>query len=114
MLPKRADHAAAALRFALDMHEAAAATELRPGGGVHGEYDDEESECLSIRVGLHCGPVTSGIVGNLRPRFCLFGGAPSCCVHCASVSVLTFAQRAQTLSTPQAAWNRPGAPTACS
>ena len=75
MLPKRADHARAALRFALDMHEAAAATELRPGGGAHGEYDDEESECLSIRVGLHCGPVTSGIVGNLRPRFCLFGGA---------------------------------------
>ena len=73
MLPKRADHAAAALRFALDMHEAAAATELRPGGNGHGEYDDEESECLSIRVGLHCGPVTSGIVGNLRPRFCLFG-----------------------------------------
>ena len=78
MLPKRADHAAAALRFALDMHEAAAATELRPRGSVHAESDDgEEIECLSIRVGLHCGPVTSGIVGNLRPRVCLFGGA--CC-----------------------------------
>ncbi len=69
MLPKRADHAAAALRFALDMHEAAAATELRPGV----IDDNDECECVAIRVGLHTGPCTSGIIGNLRARFCLFG-----------------------------------------
>ena len=69
MLPKRADHAAAALRFALDMHAAAAATEIRPG-----ELDEAGNcECLAIRVGLHTGPCTSGVCGNLRARFCLFG-----------------------------------------
>jgi class 3 adenylate cyclase len=77
MLPVRADHAAAALRFALDLHAAAAATELYPersGGSDDGDSDsDGIPECVSIRVGLHSGPVTSGIIGNLRARFCLFG-----------------------------------------
>ena len=72
MLPKRPDHAAAALRFALDMHEAAAATELRPGAA---EDEEGAGEYLAIRVGLHTGPCTSGIIGNLRARFCLFGAA---------------------------------------
>ena len=54
MLPKRADHARAALRFALDLHAAAAAVELPPaaaaaaasvGGAAH----------VQIRVGLHTG-----------------------------------------------------------
>jgi hypothetical protein len=30
---------------------------------------------LRIRIGIHSGPVTSGIVGNRMPRFNLFGGA---------------------------------------
>jgi hypothetical protein len=61
MLPARADHARAALRFALDLHAAAAGVEVTPGVP------------LSIRVGVHSGPVTAGIVGHLRARFCLFG-----------------------------------------
>mmetsp|Transcript_47157 Transcript_47157/g.87954 ORF Transcript_47157/g.87954 Transcript_47157/m.87954 type:complete len:164 (+) Transcript_47157:1303-1794(+) len=28
---------------------------------------------VSIRVGFHSGPVVSSVVGNLNPRFCLFG-----------------------------------------
>jgi hypothetical protein len=61
MLPARSDHARAALRFALNLHAAAAGVEVSPGVP------------LSIRVGVHSGPVTAGIVGHLRARFCLFG-----------------------------------------
>jgi hypothetical protein len=49
MLPARADHGRAALRFAMDLHAAAAGVAI--GGGKH----------VQIRVGLHSGPVTSGV-----------------------------------------------------
>ena len=29
--------------------------------------------CVNIRVGFHTGPVVSSVVGNMNPRFCLFG-----------------------------------------
>jgi hypothetical protein len=61
MLPARADHARAALRFALDLHAAAAGVEIGDGRTVQ------------IRVGVHSGPATSGVIGHLRARFCLFG-----------------------------------------
>ena len=61
MLPARPDHARAALRLALDLHAAAAGVELE--GGKH----------LHVRVGLHTGPITTGVIGHLRARFCVFG-----------------------------------------
>jgi class 3 adenylate cyclase len=61
MHPPRRDHAQAALRFALDLHAAAT------GVAVEGE------DGLSIRVGVHSGPVSSGVVGHLRQRWCIFG-----------------------------------------
>jgi class 3 adenylate cyclase len=67
MLPARADHARAALRFALDLHAAAAGVEIGDGRTVQ------------IRVGVHSGPATSGVIGHLRARFCLFGACA--CVH---------------------------------
>ena len=50
-------HAAAATLFALRAHAAAAACGLR------------------VRAGVHSGPCSSGLIGRLRARFCLFGGA---------------------------------------
>ena len=63
MLPARADHARAALRVGLDMHAAAASVDTGDGRGVQ------------VRVGMHSGAVTSGVIGHVRARFCLFGGA---------------------------------------
>ena len=63
MLPARPDHARAALRLALDLHTAASGVDAGNGSSV------------KVRVGLHSGPVTSGVIGHLRARFCLFGAA---------------------------------------
>ena len=64
MVPVRPDHARAALRFALDLHAAAASVTVHSG---------TKQWTLTIRVGLHTGPVSSGVLGRLRPRFCIFG-----------------------------------------
>ena len=66
MLPARADHARAALRVGLDMHAAAASVDVGDGRGVQ------------VRVGMHSGAVTSGVIGHVRARFCLFGGTLPC------------------------------------
>lgn len=57
LLPPRppAESAAAALLFGLRVHAAAAAVGL------------------PVRVGVHVGPVTAGLVGRVRARFCVFG-----------------------------------------
>ena len=77
MHPPRRDHAQAALRFALDLHAAAA------GVAVAGE------EGVSIRVGVHSGPVSRGIVGHLRQRWCIFGDT----VNTGAFSVMDISAR---------------------
>jgi class 3 adenylate cyclase len=64
MYPPRPDHARAALRLALEMHAAAAS--IDDGGG---------EARLRIRIGMHCGAITSGIVGSMRAHLCVFGDA---------------------------------------
>lgn len=57
-LPPVPDHARAALRFSLALHEAASCVALDP--------DDPSQGHIRLRIGLHSGPIMSGIVGSLR------------------------------------------------
>jgi class 3 adenylate cyclase len=51
-------HAQRTLRFARAMLAAAAAVPMPGGGGAH----------VQLRVGIHSGPVVSGVVGARMPR----------------------------------------------
>ncbi|GAX78262.1 hypothetical protein CEUSTIGMA_g5704.t1 [Chlamydomonas eustigma] len=65
-MPSLYKHAATIVRFALRVQEEASKVP-RP--------DEEDGSMLQMRiVGVHSGPVVSGIVGKLRRRFCLLFG----------------------------------------
>lgn len=63
------DNARRAFAIAQDMIRAARA--VRPPRNRFGERADS----LQIRVGIHCGDVTCGVLGKLQPRFQVFGSA---------------------------------------
>eukprot|EP00043_Microstomoeca_roanoka_P008648 m.83122 g.83122 ORF g.83122 m.83122 type:complete len:703 (+) comp14333_c0_seq2:65-2173(+) len=56
------DHAVRIARLAIDMVHAAKSVASPVDG-----------EPLRIRIGIHSGPLTAGVVGRARPRYCLFG-----------------------------------------
>ncbi|GAX83257.1 hypothetical protein CEUSTIGMA_g10683.t1 [Chlamydomonas eustigma] len=67
-------HAASMVKFALRMQEEASHV-LRP------DLDDG-STTLQLRIGIHCGPAVSGIVGKVRRRFTVLGDTVNLASRC--------------------------------
>ncbi|GFH10753.1 guanylate cyclase domain-containing protein, partial [Haematococcus lacustris] len=61
------EHAATMVRFGLAMQQAAAQVMMPNGAGP-----------VQMRIGIHSGPVLSGVIGKIRKRFCLVGHTVNC------------------------------------
>ncbi|KAK9823457.1 hypothetical protein WJX72_002888 [[Myrmecia] bisecta] len=61
LIHKHPNHARAMVVFAEELLHTASSV-IMPTG-----------QCVRVRVGVHSGTVMSGIVGQIRPRYCLFG-----------------------------------------
>ena len=71
---KSTDHAVKHLSFAVTALRVANAT--RPGDGDELDGDDEEQlQTLNVRVGLHIGRITGGVVGSTKQQLTCIGDA---------------------------------------
>ena len=65
LIEKQEDHVKRIAEFAIAAVAAANETLIDP--------DQPGRGSLNVRVGFHCGPCCANVVGNMNPRFCLFG-----------------------------------------
>lgn len=61
----QSDHALRVARFALDA--------VRAANSVRVDKDNPDAGTIDIRVGFHTGSVVASVMGDLNPRYCLFG-----------------------------------------
>ena len=71
------EHAAQMVRFAQEMQRQAAQVLMPDGSG----------QPVRVRVGIHSGPLLSGVIGRIRKRYCVVGSTVNLASRCVGLGV---------------------------